>query len=398
MLHTPAAAEILLEPKADVGPDPFTDPISATPSAEPTASAVAEATPTAAPTAVATAAPPATPRPAPIGAVDANYRVYSGPNQACDKNKLVAYLQSHPSQAQAWAGVEGITVAQIPSYIAGLTSTVLTKDVRITNNGFAGGGATARQSVLQAGTAVLVDSRGVPVARCLCGNPLLPAQPIQGTTTPAYKGTPWPGFSDANVVPITQPAISNALANPTPSRVPRPVVTETPAIPQATLPRTSFTPLAGNVVKDGDFESGVVPPWGTGIYEPRAETFWGAANATATVDTGVSHSGRASLKIVNQSPAAPNVYRTMSQQDAVTAGAPYCLTFYAKSSTSSRGALSIAVDHAWQKRAAAAPGIYDWERFTLLFNAESATIDVRIISENTGTVWVDDISVTPGTC
>ena len=401
--NTSTPAEILLEPKADIGPEPFTDPISAVPTPEATATAIPVATPTAAPTAAPTAvatprptaAPPRlTPRPAPIGAVDANYRVYAGSNQACDKSKLVAFLQSHPSQAAAWAAVENITVAQIPSYIAGLTSTVLAKDVRITNNGFAHGEADPRQSVLQAGTAVLVDSRGVPVSRCLCGNPLLPAQPIQGTTTPAYRGTPWPNFIPGKVVPITQPAIVDALANPSPTAA-LPGVTQTPS----GTANQSGSPFAEpNSVQDGGFESGIVPPWGTGSYEPRPEVFWGAANATATVDTTVAHTGKASLKIVNQSPAAPNVYRTMAQQDSVIANAPYCLAFYARSQNSASGILSIAVDHAWSKRSAASPGTYDWTRFQLSFTAESSMIDVRIISENTGTIWVDDISVTLGPC
>src|SRR5262249_33550114 len=99
-----------------------------------------------------------------------------------------------------------------------------------------------------------------------------------------------------------------------------------------------------------------------------------------------------------QSPAAPNVYRTMAQQDAVTAGAPYCLAFYARSQSSALGALTIAVDHKWGKRAGATAGTYDWTRFTVSFNAEASPIDVRIITENAGTVWVDDISVTPGSC
>jgi hypothetical protein len=43
----------------------------------------------------------------------------------------------------------------------------------VTNHSFVDGRAVAFQSILQAGTAVLVDQDGVPVARCRCGNPLL---------------------------------------------------------------------------------------------------------------------------------------------------------------------------------------------------------------------------------
>ena len=43
----------------------------------------------------------------------------------------------------------------------------------MTNHSFVGGRAVGYQAILQAGTAVLVDSSGRPVVRCRCGNPLL---------------------------------------------------------------------------------------------------------------------------------------------------------------------------------------------------------------------------------
>jgi hypothetical protein len=390
---TTAAAEILLEPKKDIGPTPFTPPLTEISTSEPTTSA------TQIPEATSTPTPLPTPRPSPLGPVDANYAIYGGSNNnsVCDKNKLVQYLTTNPDKGSAWASVEGITPAQIPAFIAGLTPTTLTKDVRVTNHGFANGKATPRQSVFQAGTAVLVDARGVPVARCLCGNPLLPAQPITGTTTPKYTGTQWPAFTPEKVVPITTKAVADAMANPTPvaTTPPMPTPKATPA-PTATAPQVTQAP--GNLVKDGGFETGLVAPWGTGIYEPRSDIFWGAASATATVVHSNVHSGSSALMIVNQSPQAPNVYRTMSQQVAVTAGAPYCLSFYAMSQDSKAGALSIAVDHAWLHRARPGPGTYAYHIFQFSFTAESALIDVRVISENTGTVWVDDIAVTPGAC
>jgi len=63
----------------------------------------------------------------------------------------------------------------------------------VTNHGFANGKATPRQSVLQAGTAVLVDDRGEPRVRCACGNPL--RLPVAAQSAPTYVGTAWPGFA-----------------------------------------------------------------------------------------------------------------------------------------------------------------------------------------------------------
>jgi hypothetical protein len=69
--------------------------------------------------------------------------------------------------------VLGIGVSDIESYVGGLTSVRLRFDTRVTNHGFSDGEANPFQSVLQAGTAVLVDGEGVPRAKCNCGNPLL---------------------------------------------------------------------------------------------------------------------------------------------------------------------------------------------------------------------------------
>ena len=55
-------------------------------------------------------------------------------------------------------------------------------------------------SVLQAGTAVLVDTFGVPRVRCSCGNPLAPAIELAAGVT--VRGTPWPGFDLGNTVVV----------------------------------------------------------------------------------------------------------------------------------------------------------------------------------------------------
>ena len=74
-----------------------------------------------------------------------------------------------------WARVLGLEPNQrvVAAYIRKLRPVTLTRDTRVTNHSFVDGRAVAFQSILQAGTAVLVDKDGVPVARCRCGNPLL---------------------------------------------------------------------------------------------------------------------------------------------------------------------------------------------------------------------------------
>ena len=119
---------------------------------------------------------------------------------SCDADKLASFLGANPDKADAWAKVQGIESAEIPSYIKALTPLTLTRDTRLTNHGFTDGKAVAHQSVLQAGHSVFVDDHGVPRAKCSCGNPLAPPEPVSGT--PAYVGATWPGFSTTLVIVI----------------------------------------------------------------------------------------------------------------------------------------------------------------------------------------------------
>jgi hypothetical protein len=99
----------------------------------------------------------------------------SGSLHVCDREKLVDFLLSHPQQRRAWAGVLDIEPDEdsVSRYIRSLTPVTLTVDTRVTNHNFVNGRAVPFQSILAAGTAVLVDKYGRPVVRCKCGNPLL---------------------------------------------------------------------------------------------------------------------------------------------------------------------------------------------------------------------------------
>src|SRR5436189_5377898 len=93
---------------------------------------------------------------------------------SCDAGKLINFLEHEPSKAAAWAGVLGIQVTKIRSYVHHLTPVLLRTDTRVTNHGYVNGRATVIQSVLQAGTAVFVNRYGEPAVKCYCGNPLTP--------------------------------------------------------------------------------------------------------------------------------------------------------------------------------------------------------------------------------
>jgi hypothetical protein len=108
----------------------------------------------------------------------------TGSDLVCDRNLLIRSLRADPAKLRAWAQVAGIapTYKTVARYIARLHPVTLTRDTRVTNHSFVDGHVTAFQSILAAGTAVLVDRYGRPVARCRCGNPLTPPQALKTAT------------------------------------------------------------------------------------------------------------------------------------------------------------------------------------------------------------------------
>ncbi|MFC5030272.1 DUF6777 domain-containing protein [Streptomyces sp. DSM 41987] len=118
---------------------------------------------------------------------------------SCDVERQIDFLTGDAAKAKAFAGVEGIEPSEIPAYLRSLTPVQLRMDTSVTNHGFKDGKATAFQSVLQTGTAVLVGDRGEPRVRCACGNPLQSPAPAQNAKT---TGQAWPSYDPAKVVTV----------------------------------------------------------------------------------------------------------------------------------------------------------------------------------------------------
>ncbi|MGW8552764.1 DUF6777 domain-containing protein [Streptomyces tubercidicus] len=178
-------SEVFAEPVSSTGPDPVT------------ASSANESTPI----------PSATPR-KPSGGGNSEFSgatpgLYGGTENSasCDVEKQIGFLTSAPAKNQAFAGVLGKKPGDVPSHLRSLTPVQLTYDTRVTNHGFKDGKATTFQSVLQSGTAVMVDSYGVPRVRCKCGNPLTPPTALQGEVKTV--GSKWPGYQSSNSVVVT---------------------------------------------------------------------------------------------------------------------------------------------------------------------------------------------------
>jgi hypothetical protein len=181
------SGEVFLQAAAKTGPDPFTPSTATGGSAAPIS---------AAPTGTST------PANALRGVDGAAPGLYGGTRNtsSCDVERQIRALGAEPAKNAAFASVAGVAPTGVPSYLRSLTPVQLRMDTRVTNHGYRDGAATRYQAVLQTGTAVLVDDRGVPRVRCACGNPLTP--PVAQPGTPRQTGDSWPGFRPSEVVVV----------------------------------------------------------------------------------------------------------------------------------------------------------------------------------------------------
>ncbi len=143
----------------------------------------------------------------------------SASQPACDATALATLLRDDDDTAQAWvdalnddatlqwSGGAKLSVDDITTFVVELTSVFVRSDTRVTDHGLLNDRDVTFQSVLQKGTAVLVDSQGVPRTRCASGSPLTAPEPA---TRPKYRGEEWTAFSQRRLV-IVVPA-TRALA------------------------------------------------------------------------------------------------------------------------------------------------------------------------------------------
>lgn len=297
-----APGEVYLEPARTLGPDPYTEEVMEAAVVSTTAPLVSTTLGTSTTTSTTTAGLSTTTT-QPVLALQSRIGgepgLYGGTQDQtrCDKEAILSFLQQNPDKAAAWVAAQNsdptlawdtgrtdLTVADLPAYFAELTPVTLLNDTRVTNHGFRDGLPTARQSVLQAGTAVLIDIYGVPRARCACGNPLIPPIPTPGT--PTWVGPGWPGFDPTiiivvvpNPVVITQVIIidlnTGILIERPPGGGEDVSVTTTTTLPQTTTTLTVPQDVivgSGDVqvtllwAHDSDMDLHVIDPEGAEIY------------------------------------------------------------------------------------------------------------------------------------
>ncbi|MDQ1040809.1 hypothetical protein QFZ75_007225 [Streptomyces sp. V3I8] len=188
---TTSDGEVFLQPAGEAGPDPFTGSTARDGSAAPVTPSPADTSGSGQVTRGVDGSAPG---------------LYGGTRKvaACDVEKQIAALRRAPDKNRAFASALDLGPSSVPAYLRALTPVQLRMDTRVTNHGYRDGRPAGYQAVLQAGTAVLVDDRGVPRVRCACGNPLLP--PVALKTTPRTTGDSWPSYRPSDVVVVSPAA------------------------------------------------------------------------------------------------------------------------------------------------------------------------------------------------
>lgn len=237
----PVAERVRLEPVGAVPPDPFTESLVTADTAQLVAFGDARR--------VANAVP-ATPEPD-AGDPSAAVLFGSTARPPCDAERLVRTLESDAPTAAAWAEAAAVEPARATETIRSLTPVVLAADTAVTNHSYSAGDVSSFQSILQAGTPVLIDATGVPRVQCSCGNPL--DEPRAVADDAEYDGEAWDGFSQESVVEITP--------SPTPLAAVRTVDVASGEASEATLGGTRS--LTGILAADGSGVSVVDPEAGT---------------------------------------------------------------------------------------------------------------------------------------
>jgi hypothetical protein len=118
----------------------------------------------------------------------------------CDADALAVRILADEEVNRVWSGVMGVDPGDSAALITALTPVVLGRDTAVTNHGFGPDGAAPYQSVLQAGTPVMVDANGTPRTQCGCGNPLLAPDAAGGRVD--LVGDVWEGFDPQRIAEV----------------------------------------------------------------------------------------------------------------------------------------------------------------------------------------------------
>ncbi len=122
----------------------------------------------------------------------------------------------------------------------------------------------------------------------------------------------------------------------------------------------------------------------------------GNVSGEAYIDETMSKSGNKSLKMVNQSPKASNVFVRVWQNLSLKANTTYTFKAWVKAEGLEGQNAWFPGGPNWSLRTKFPAGTYDWTELTASYTTGPANIntDMSFVLENIGTIWIDDIAVT----
>ncbi|BBI31920.1 S-layer homology domain-containing protein [Cohnella abietis] len=154
-----------------------------------------------------------------------------------------------------------------------------------------------------------------------------------------------------------------------------------------------FTGYGTNIVQIEIGPNSVIRP--KGYFSDWSLHTSGGVQASALLDSTISHSGKASLRLNNTSPSSPNVYMQVSQTVPAKPNTTYEMKMWVKGENVN--GVSFTGDPSWGNRVSFPTGTYNWTEVTNSYTTKSdeTQIGFVILSENVvGNVWIDDISLT----
>ncbi|MDH6246234.1 DUF6777 domain-containing protein [Mycobacterium sp. OTB74] len=125
---------------------------------------------------------------------------------SCNAAAVANYLDSHSDEARVWSRTFSIEPQQVPAYLNTLTPVVLNVDAWVTAHRYANTGSVPFQTVLQAGTPVMIDPVGVPRVHCKSGSPLKPPANTNLAKLDDVRGMAWPNYAPEKVVAVAYSA------------------------------------------------------------------------------------------------------------------------------------------------------------------------------------------------
>lgn len=154
-----------------------------------------------------------------------------------------------------------------------------------------------------------------------------------------------------------------------------------------------FQDLGANIIQIEIGPKDVVVPASAAVEQFNVNR---SGNVDATVEqvTGTAHGGTTSLKIDNRSAYASNVFVNVVQNIAVQPNTTYTFDAWVKGTEVKNAWFPGGTG--WTQRIRFPNGTYDWTKVTATYTtgASESTFPLTIFSENTGTTWIDDVSVT----